>query len=72
MKFGNDKWCSDSSLREPFLFLYSIVVIEDAWMFDVWDQQSEGGHWNCSFLRNMIDWEMERLKPSFQGFKGRL
>ena len=32
VKFWNDRWCGDLSLRDEFLGLYAIVSSKDAWV----------------------------------------
>ena len=61
MKFWNDRWCGETSLREAFRGLYAITSSKDAWVVDVWD----GGSWGPRFIRQFNDWELEDIDAFF-------
>ena len=61
VKFWNNRWCGDLSLRDEFLGLYVIVSFKDAWVVVVWDE----GSWGPRFIRHFNDWELEEVDALF-------
>ncbi|RVW27017.1 hypothetical protein CK203_100469 [Vitis vinifera] len=37
IKFWQDTWCRDLTLKDSFPFLFSFATYEEAWVVDLWD-----------------------------------
>lgn len=61
VRFWQDHWCGNSSLRLAFPAILYIARDKNATMVGIWDLLRAGGSWNIQFLRSFIDWEVDSV-----------
>lgn len=61
VRFWQDHWCGNSSLRLAFPAIFEIARDKNATMVGIWDLLRAGGSWNIQFLRSFIDWEVDSV-----------
>ncbi|KAL6344432.1 hypothetical protein AAG906_039688 [Vitis piasezkii] len=70
-KFWKDKWCGDKPSNASFPSLYVLTISKEAWVANLWDQTSEGGHLNPLFYRHLNDWELDEVGHFFSRLQGK-
>ncbi|RVW58949.1 Clathrin interactor EPSIN 2 [Vitis vinifera] len=70
-KFWKDKWCGDKPLNASFPSLYVLTISKEAWVVNLSDQTSEGGHLNPLFYRHLNDWELDEVGHFFSRLQGK-
>jgi hypothetical protein len=66
IRFWEDVWCGDRTLREEFPSLYSIASLKDASIADNMEYSSESIQWNVQFSRLIQDWEVGELAAFYK------
>jgi hypothetical protein len=66
IRFWEDVWCGDRTLREEFPGLYSIASLKDASIADNMEYSSESIQWNVQFSRLIQDWEVGDLAAFYK------
>ena len=61
IKFWDDVWCKEASLKEAFPGLYNIASAKDASIANNMDFMGGTIQWNVSFFLLVHDWELEVL-----------
>jgi hypothetical protein len=61
IKFWDDVWCGEASLKEAFPDIYNIASAKDASIAENMDFMGGTIQWNVSFFRLVHDWELEVL-----------
>jgi hypothetical protein len=61
IKFWDDVWCGEMTLKEDFLVLYDIGRDKDVLVAAHLDSTSGSLQWDVSFIRASHDWEVEVL-----------
>lgn len=56
IRFWEDKWLGEESLRAVFPRLYMISVQKEAMIADIMDKQNQD-NWDFHFTRHLRDWE---------------
>ena len=56
IRFWEDVWCGEVTLKDAFLVLYNIASIKDASIADNVDRSSGSTKWNVSFIHLVHDW----------------
>ena len=72
VKFWEDKWCRDVPLYESFPSLFSMSMLKNAWVSEVWNPVGDGDGWTTLFARAFNDWEIdlvERLLQKIHAFR---
>jgi hypothetical protein len=59
VRFWDDVWCTDGSLKEAYPELFRIARNKDACVADNFQRQGDSIHWEVTFSRLAQDWEME-------------
>uniref|UniRef100_A0A2N9GUF6 Reverse transcriptase domain-containing protein n=1 Tax=Fagus sylvatica TaxID=28930 RepID=A0A2N9GUF6_FAGSY len=59
VRFWDDVWCTDGSLKEAYPGLFRIARDKDACVADNFQRQGDSIHWEVTFSRLAQDWEME-------------
>ncbi|RVW67481.1 Clathrin interactor EPSIN 2 [Vitis vinifera] len=70
-KFWKDKWCGDKPSNASFPSLYVLTISKEAWVVNLSDQTSEGGHLNPLFYRHLNDWELDEVGHFFSRLQGK-
>ena len=66
VQFWQECWCGDQTLREDFPILFEIAIDREASTeFNLVRQQGGERSWDVSLLRDLNDWGMELVGPSF-------
>jgi hypothetical protein len=65
ISFWHDWWCEDSSLKQCFPVLFSIVRNKDAMVDDNLVVHKGVIQWNVLFTRQIQDWEIEMILSFF-------
>jgi len=65
IRFWHDLWCRDQPLKESFSELFSIPCCKEAWVADNMQFSNGGIQWNVSFIRSVIDWEVDLVIAFF-------
>jgi hypothetical protein len=58
IRFWEDVWCGEVTLKDAFLGLYNIASVKDASIADNVDRSSGSTKWNFSFIHLVHDWEV--------------
>ena len=58
IKFWEDVWCGENSLRVTFPSLYLLVDSKGALATEVWNSTRGEGAWNPKFVQPFNDWEL--------------
>jgi hypothetical protein len=66
IRFWEDVWCGDRTLKEEFPGLYSIASVKDASIADNMEYSSESIQWNIQFSRLIHDWEVGDLAAFYK------
>jgi hypothetical protein len=61
IRFWDDVWCGETSLKVAFPILYNIANVKDATMATNMDLSSGTFQWNIRFIRLIHDWEVDTL-----------
>ena len=61
VKFWEDVWCRDCSLKEAFPELYSVSWARESSMSEVMRFSNGRPHWDFQFCRLAQDWEVGSL-----------
>ena len=61
IRFWDDVWCLDESLKAAFMELYRITCVRDAAVANIIRIRSESVHWEVNFTRLFQDWELESI-----------
>jgi hypothetical protein len=61
IRFWDDVWCLDESLKAAFMELYRITCVRDAAVANIIRIRSESVHWEVNFTRLVQDWELESI-----------
>ena len=61
IRFWDDVWCGEATLKEVFPSLYNIASVKDASIVDNMDFTGGTLQWNVSFFWLVHDWELEVL-----------
>ena len=64
IRFWDDVWCIDSSLKSAYPELYHIARAKDAFVANNFQCRGNSIHWEVTFSRLAQDWELE----SFSSF----
>jgi hypothetical protein len=65
ISFWHDWWCGDSSLKQCFPVLFSIVRNKDAMVDDNLVVHNGVIQWNVLLMRQIQDWEIEMVLSFF-------
>jgi hypothetical protein len=65
IRFWNDVWCGEITLKEAFSVLYVIARDKDALVAAHLDSTSGSLQWDVSFIRAAHDWEVDVLASFF-------
>ena len=63
IRFWDDVWCTDGSLKDAYPELYRIACIKDALVADYIHFRGDFVHWEVNFTRLAQDWELESVSP---------
>ena len=61
IRFWDDVWCGETSLKGAFPILYNIANVKDATVATNMDLSSRTFQWNIIFIRLIHDWEVGTL-----------
>ena len=61
IRFWEDIWCGDTSLKNAFPELFNIATNKDVSIADNRDCLNGSVQWNVTFIRRVHDWEVEVL-----------
>ena len=59
VRFWDDVWCTDGSLKEAYPELFRIAKDKAAYLADNFQRQGDSIHWEVTFSRLAQDWKME-------------
>ena len=62
VRFWEDRWCGEETLKVVFPTLFTIATSKEAWVADVWDGPLELGCSAPRFVRAFNDWELEEVE----------
>jgi hypothetical protein len=65
IRFWDDVWCGESTLKEALPSLYNIAFAKEASNANNLDFIGGSRQWNISFIRLAHDWELEVLASSY-------
>jgi hypothetical protein len=65
IRFWDDVWCGEMSLKEAFPVLYGIARDKDALIAAHLISESGSFKWDVSFIRAAHDWEVDVLASFF-------
>jgi hypothetical protein len=66
IRFWEDVWCGDRSLKEEFPGLHSIARFKEASIADNMEYSSDSIQWNIQFSRLFHDWEVGELAAFYK------
>ena len=59
IRFGDDVWCMDGTLKAAFPELYRIAWVQAAFVGDNFQYRGGFVYWDVTFSRLAQDWELE-------------
>jgi len=65
IRFWDDVWCGEMSLKEAFPVLYDIACVKDALVADHLVVVSGSYQWDVRFFRAVHDWEVDVMASFF-------
>lgn len=66
VRFWEDKWCGDTTLRRAFPSLYNIATNKNIMVSFVLQINDGSTLWNPEFRRHLQDWELDSLGNFFE------